>query len=244
MDSPSTRTAEIVALRRRVAGGSRDIERVYFPLAERLAEAGERDEAIAVLRAAIQVGTEDGLLLKAIACLRFAQTLAPSDDHALAADEARLRAATDPDLWAAAARRSDERTTMRMMPAIDERYRDATERCTISWCADRGVAEVTIDHPNEVVPTEWIEHAQHMLVVDGCVEAVPCTATITDAQRTSHRLMLTPASPTAAATMRWNVRVREGTGQSNIAALLLDTGSGVSHRLRNVYYDAPTTAPN
>ncbi|MDO8622295.1 MAG: hypothetical protein Q7R80_03630 [bacterium] len=243
MDSPSTRTAEIVALRRRVAGGSRDIERVYFPLAQLLASAGERDEAIAVYRAAMQAGTEDGFFLKAIACLRAAQALAPGD-RTLAEDETRLRATIDPGLWARAARQSEGRTAMLPIPDLDGHYRSALERCTISWSARDGVADVTIDHPNASVPTDWIERARYALVfVDGCTEPIPCTAVVTDAQRTSHRLTLTPASPTAAAAMRWNVRVREETGQSNIAALLI-TGNGEPHPLRNVYHDAPVMVPN
>jgi len=129
--------------------------------------------------------------------------------------------------------------------ALNRRYLSVLDRCTITtWLARDGTADVTIDHPNEAVPTEWITLVRYALVIDGCADPIPCTALVTDAQRTHHRLTLKPASSTAEAAMRWNVHTRTGTGQSNIASLLLDMGVGEPFRLRNVYYDASIAAPN
>lgn len=242
MERNPTRSAEIFALRRRVADGSRDIEHVYFPLAHLLAEAGERDEAIAVFRAAMTCGMEDGLLLKAIVCLQNAQQLAP-DDPTLAADEARLRAVVDPDLWATMARpprMSLEPTDARASAQV---Y-DALRRCTVSWSAQDGVADVTLDHTNGIVPIDWLTRAQYAFIVDGCGDPILATARVTDVARTSHRLTLTPASPAAVAAMRWYVRVRPETGQSNIAAIRIAIDGDVPHDVRNIYHDVPVEVPN
>lgn len=242
MERNPTRSAEIVALRQRVADGSRDIEHVYFPLAHLLDEAGERDEAIAVFRAAMTCGMEDGLILKAIVCLQNAQQLAP-DDPTLAADEARLRAVADPDLWTTMARpprMSPEPTDARTSTKV---Y-DALRRCTVSWSTQGGGADVTFDHANGIVPTDWLTRAQYAFVVDRCEDPILATARVIDAARTSHRLTLTPASPAAVAAMRWYVRVRPETGQSNIAAIRITIDGDAPHDVRNVYHDVPAEAPN
>lgn len=242
MERNPTRSAEIVALRRRVAGGSRDIEHVYFPLAHLLDEAGERDEAIAVFRAAMTCGMEDGLLLQAIVCLQNAQQLAPGDP-ALAADEARLRAVVDPNLWATMAR-PPRRSSEPVGECGSAQYREALRRCTVSWSEQDGVADVMLDHTNGVVPTDWLTRAQYAFVVDGFDGPILATARVTDAARTSHRLTLTPASPSAAAAMRWYVHVHPVTGQSNIAAIRITADGNAPYDVRNVYHDVPVEAPN
>lgn len=230
------RQAEIVWLRSVVATGSQDIIRIHLPLIGYCIEVGEIAEAVRLSIIAADHFWAGGFQLKAFAVLNRALEVDPSNSE-LTRRHAAWSAALPPDLLAVVGL-SRRHGVVPLRPLLDEQHLERITRCTIRVIGDSVTFRVAFDH-DRPLPADWVAGARYALAIAGHDELIPCTSLVRDAQRFHHELELTPADAAAATALSELVRANPVTERSNILALVITTGAGPPHRVRNICYVEP-----
>jgi|GEM_PF-4673329 len=119
-----------------------------------------------------------------------------------------------------------------LAPRIERSFRSRLVRCdVIPVGEDDRTFRVVLPHEGPSpgpIARQWLERAVHAFELDDNT-LVPVTASVVDAQPFRHELHATVAD----LGVRSRLRVHPKTGLSNVLALVITTGIGAPHRVRN-----------